>query len=90
MDLERVVKILKYLFELGIKLIDQEAPLRESRKVYIDLDILLKSNISGSTIERNSLLDSCVIVITIPRELTDLKVRSVVVLIREIWGLALV
>ena len=58
--------------------------------MYIDLDIWLKSNISGSAIERSSPLEGCVIVITVPRELTDLKVRSIIVLIREIWGLALV
>jgi len=38
-DSERVAKILKYLFELGIKLTDQKAPLRESREVCINLDI---------------------------------------------------
>ena len=58
--------------------------------MYIDPDIWLKSNISGNTIERNSPLEGCVIVLTVPRGLTDLKVKSVVVLIREIWGLALV
>ena len=89
-DLERVVKLLKYLFELRIKLINREAPLRESREVYIDLDIWLKSNISSSTIKHNSLLEGCVAVVTVPKELTDLKVRSIVVLIREIWRLALV
>jgi len=36
---ERMVGILKYLFKLGIKLIDWEAPLKESREVYIGLDI---------------------------------------------------
>jgi len=84
MDSERVVRIFKYLFKLRIKLIDWEVPLKEFRKVYIGLDIWLKSNISGSAIKRNSLLEGCVVVITISRELTDLKVRSVVVLIREI------
>jgi len=83
-DLERVVKILKYLFKLRIKLIDWEAPLRESGEVYIDLDIWLKSNISGSAVKRSSPLKGCVIVISIFKELTDLKVRSVVVPIREI------
>jgi len=38
-DLERVVKILKYLFKFRIKLIDWEAPLKESGEVYIGLDI---------------------------------------------------
>ena len=38
-DLERVVRMLKYLFELRIKFIDWEAPLKESREVYIGLDI---------------------------------------------------
>jgi len=38
-DLERVVKMLKYLFKLRIKLVDWEAPLKESREVYIGLDI---------------------------------------------------
>jgi len=39
MDSERVVGMLKYLFELGIKLIDWETPLKEFREVYIGLDI---------------------------------------------------
>ena len=52
--------------------------------MYIGLDIWLKFNISGSAVERNSLLESCVVVVTVPREVTDLKVKSVVVLIREI------
>jgi len=84
MDLERVVKMLKYLFKLRIELIDWEAPLRKSREVYIDLNIWLKSDMSGSAIERSSPLEGCVIVISISRELTDLKVRSVVVPVREI------
>ena len=89
-DLGRVVKILKYLFKLKIKLIDWEALLIESRKVYIDLDIWLKSNISGSAIERSSLFKGYIIVVTVPRELIDLKVRLVIVLLREILRLALV
>ena len=56
----------------------------------INLDIWLESDISGSAVERNSPLKGCVIVIIVPRELTDLKVRSVMALIKEIWGLALV
>jgi len=58
--------------------------------VYINLDIQLKSNISSSAIERSSPLEGYVIVISVSRELTDLKVRSVIVPIREIWRLALV
>ena len=38
-DLERVVKMLKYLFKLRIKLVDWEALLKESGEVYIGLDI---------------------------------------------------
>jgi len=38
-DLERVVRMLKYLFKLRIKLINWEAPLKESGEVYIGLDI---------------------------------------------------
>jgi len=38
-DSERVVKMLEYLFKLGIELIDWEAPLRKSGEVYIDLNI---------------------------------------------------
>jgi len=38
-DSKRVVRMLKYLFKLRIKLIDWEAPLKESREVYIGLDI---------------------------------------------------
>lgn len=89
-NLKRVIKLLKYLFKLRIKFINREAPLRESKKVYINLDIQLKSNINSGTIERNSPLKGCVAVITIPRELIDLKVRSVMVFIREIQRLALV
>ena len=58
--------------------------------MYIDLDIWLKSDINGSAIERSSPLEGCIIVVSVSRELTDLKVRSVVVPIREIWRLALV
>ena len=82
--------MLKYLFKLRIKLTDWKAPLRESGEVYIDLDIWLESDISNSTIECNSLLKGCVEVVTIPREPMDFKVRSIVVLIKEIWRLALV
>ena len=52
--------------------------------MYIGLDIWLKFNISSSAVERNSLLKGCVVVITVPKEVTDLKVKSVMVLIREI------
>jgi hypothetical protein len=89
-DSERVVEMLEYLFELGIELADWEAPLRESGEVYIDLDIWLESDMSGSAVERSSPLEGCVIVVSVSRELTDLKVRSVVVPVREIWRLALV
>ena len=83
-DLKRVVKLLKYLFKLRIKLIDLKAPLREFREVYINLNIWLESNISGSAIKYNSLLEGCMVVITIPRELMDFKVKSIIVLIKEI------
>ena len=89
-DLKRVVKMLKYLFKLGIKLADRKAPLRESGEVYIDLDIWLGSNISGSVIEHNNLLKGCVVVVTVFKELMDFKIKSIVVLIKEIWGLALI
>ena len=58
--------------------------------MYIDLDIWLESNISGSAVKSSSLLEGYIVVVTVPRELMDLKVRSVVVLVREIWRLALV
>ena len=83
-DSERVVGMLKYLFELGIKLADWEAPLKESGEVYIGLDIWLESDMSGSAVERNSLLEGCVVVVTVPKEVIDLKVKSVIVLVKEI------
>jgi len=52
--------------------------------VYIDLNIWLESNISGSAIECSSPLKGYVIIIFISRELTDLKVRSIVVPVRKI------
>ena len=87
-DSESVVEMLKYLFVLGIKLADWAAPLKESGEVNIDLDIWLESDMSGSAVEGSSPLDGCVVAVTVPRELTNLKVRSVVVLVRGIWTLA--